>query len=189
MHWRRSSAGSTRTQTRRSSTRTRTSLIWPGSGAIPAFKPDWSPDLFLHRMYTCHLMVVRKEVFESAGGFRTGYEGAQDYDLLLRVMERTDRISHLPRILYHWRKLPQSTASAGAAKPWAMDAGRLALEDYVARRGLDAEVLPGGAPGLFRMKRRIAGEPLVSIVIPTAGRMRDDRGAPSRPARAGDRAV
>ena len=58
-------------------------------------------------MYTCHLTVMRKEVFESAGGFRTGYEGAQDYDLLLRVMERTDRISHLPRILYHWRKLPR----------------------------------------------------------------------------------
>ena len=104
-----------------------------GRRCDPAFKPDWSPDLFLHRMYTCHLTVVRKEVFESAGGFRTGYEGAQDYDLLLRVMERTDRISHVPRILYHWRKLPQSTASAGAAKPWAMDAGRLALEDYVAR--------------------------------------------------------
>ena len=59
------------------------------SGVTRAFKPDWSPDLFLHRMYTCHLTVVRKEVFESAGGFRTGYEGAQDYDLLLRVMERT----------------------------------------------------------------------------------------------------
>ena len=67
-----------------------------GQRCDPAFKPDWSPDLFLHRMYTCHLMVVRKEVFESAGGFRTGYEGAQDYDLLLRVMERTDRIEPPP---------------------------------------------------------------------------------------------
>jgi GT2 family glycosyltransferase len=147
-----------------------------GQRCDPAFKPDWSPELFLHRMYTCHLTVLRREVFESTGGFRTGYEGAQDYDLLLRVMERTDRISHLPRVLYHWRKLPQSTASAGSAKPWAMDAGRLALEDYVVRRGLEAEVLPGGAPGLFRLKRAIQSTPLVSIVIPTAGRTRTSGG-------------
>jgi O-antigen biosynthesis protein len=149
-----------------------------GHRCDPAFKPDWSPELFLHRMYTCHLTVVRRDVLESAGGFRRGYEGAQDYDLLLRIMERTDRIGHLPRVLYHWRKLPESTASAGAAKPWAMDAGRLALEDYVRRQGGGAEVLPGAGPGLFRVKRRIENQPLVSIVIPTAGLMRDVRGRP-----------
>jgi O-antigen biosynthesis protein len=143
-----------------------------GRRCDPAFKPDWSPELFLHRMYTCHLTVMRKDMFDLVGGFRRGYEGAQDYDLLLRVMERTDRIVHLPRILYHWRKLPESTASAGSAKPWAMDAGRLALEDYVTRRGMAAEVLPGAGPGLFRLKRQIQGEPLVSIVIPTAGKLR-----------------
>ena len=147
-----------------------------GRRCDPAFKPDWSPDLFLHRMYTCHLTVLRKALFDAVGGFRRGYEGAQDYDLLLRIMERTDRIAHLPRVLYHWRKLPESTASAGSAKPWAMDAGRLALEDYARRSGLDAEVLPGGGAGLFRLKRRIKGDPLVSVVIPTAGRLRTVRG-------------
>ena len=146
-----------------------------GRRCDPAFKPDWSPELFLHRMYTCHLTVMRKDMFDLVGGFRRGYEGAQDYDLLLRVMERTDRIVHLPRILYHWRKLPESTASAGSAKPWAMDSGRLALEDYVARRGIAADVLPGAGPGLFRLKRQIQGEPLVSIVIPTAGKLRKVR--------------
>jgi glycosyltransferase involved in cell wall biosynthesis len=127
-------------------------------------------------MYTCHLTVARRALVEAAGGFRKGYEGAQDYDLWLRMMQRTDRIAHVPRILYHWRKLPQSTASAGAAKPWAQDAGHLALRDYVARAGIDADVIPGSTPGLFRVRRRIAGRPLVSIVIPTAGRPREVRG-------------
>ncbi len=144
-----------------------------GTRCDPAFKPDWSPEHFLHRMYTCHLKVVRRSLMNEVGGFRRGYEGAQDYDLMLRLMERTEHIGHVPRILYHWRKLPESTASAGQAKPWAMDAGRLALEDYARRRGIEAEVLPSGGAGLFRMKRRIAGRPLVSIVIPTAGRTRE----------------
>ena len=140
------------------------------------FKPDWSPEHFLTCMYTCHMMVVRRQLMNEVGGFRTGYEGAQDYDLLLRLMERTARIHHIPRVLYHWRKLPESTASAGHAKPWALDAGRLAVEDYVRRRGIEADVLPGGAPGLYRVRRHIRGRPLVSIVIPTAGRLRDTNG-------------
>lgn len=145
-----------------------------GTRCDPYFKPDWSPEHFLTCMYTCHLMVVRRTLLEAVGGFRRGYEGAQDYDLVLRLMERTNRIHHIPRILYHWRKLETSTASAGLAKPWAMDAGRLALEDYVTRNRLDAEVLPGPAAGVFRIKRAIAGTPLVSIVIPTAGTLRRD---------------
>ncbi len=143
-----------------------------GSRCDPYFKPGWSPDHFLTCMYTCHLMVVRRSLLEAIGGFRRGYEGAQDYDLVLRLMERTRSIHHIPRILYHWRKLPESTASAGLAKPWAMDAGRLALEDYIKRNDLRAEVLPGPAAGVFRIKRAIRGTPLVSIIIPTAGRLR-----------------
>jgi GT2 family glycosyltransferase len=140
-----------------------------GRRCDPYFKPDWSPEHFLCTMYTCHLMVVRRSLLTDAGGFRQGYEGAQDYDLVLRLMERTRRIFHLPRILYHWRKLPGSAASTNAAKPWALDSGRKALEDYVRRGGAGAEVLPGCAPGVFRMKFQIRGEPLVSIVIPTRG--------------------
>lgn len=143
-----------------------------GERCDPYFKPDWSPDHFLATMYSCHLMVLRREVVAGAGGFRAGYEGAQDYDLLLRVMERTPRIHHIPRILYHWRKHSQSTAAAAHAKPWALDAGRLALEDHVRRRGLDAEVLDGGLPGLYRVRRRIQSQPLVSLIIPTAGRLK-----------------
>jgi O-antigen biosynthesis protein len=147
-----------------------------GARCDPYFKPDWSPDHFLSCMYTCHLMVVRGTVLREVGGFRTGYEGAQDYDLLLRLMERGSAVHHIPRVLYHWRKLPQSTASAAQAKPWAIDAGRLALEDYVRRTGLDAQVMPGGAPGVYRVRRKVRGTPLVSLVIPTAGRLRTVNG-------------
>jgi len=94
-------------------------------------------------------------------------------------MDRTSAIGHIPRVLYHWRKIPESTATSQGAKPWAEDAGKLALEDCVRRRGMDAEVLPGGAMGLFRIRRRIAGNPLVSIVIPTAGTLKEVGGAPT----------
>jgi GT2 family glycosyltransferase len=140
-----------------------------GARCDPYFKPDWSPEHFLSTMYTCHLMVVRTRMLEEAGGFRQGYEGAQDYDLVLRLMERTDRIYHLPRILYHWRKAPGSAASENAAKPWAIDSGRKALQDYVRRQGSAAEVCRGSAPGLFRIKQAVVGQPLVSIILPTRG--------------------
>ncbi len=145
-----------------------------GARCDPCFKPDWSPEHFLSSMYTCHLMVVRRDLLEKIGGFRTGYEGAQDYDLLLRIIDKgiNARIHHIPRVLYHWRKLPQSTASAAQAKPWAIDAGRRALDDYVRRNGIEGDVLPGNAQGLYRIRRRIPGNPLVSFIIPTSGRVR-----------------
>jgi GT2 family glycosyltransferase len=147
-----------------------------GQRCEPYFKPDWSPELFLNYMYTCHLMMVRRSLVEEAGGFRRGFEGAQDYDLLLRLMEKTTRIHHIPRVLYHWRKSPSSTASSGAVKPWALEAGRRALEDYAKRTGLAAEVRPGPHPGMYRVRRSIRNEPLVSIVIPTTGRPHGGRG-------------
>ena len=88
-------------------------------------------------------MVVRRALLERIGGFRAGYEGAQDYDLVLRLIEQTTRIHHLPKVLYHWRRIPESTAGSETAKPWAHDAGRLALQDYVRRNNLDAEIVPG----------------------------------------------
>jgi hypothetical protein len=93
-----------------------------GSRCDAFFKPDWSHDHFLTCMYICHLLVLRRTAVDDAGGFRTGYEGAQDYDLVLRILDRlgdrTDRVHHIPRVLYHWRKLPESTASAGVQRRW-----------------------------------------------------------------------
>ena len=147
-----------------------------GQRCEPYFKPDWSPELFLNYMYTCHLMVVRRSLVEEVGGFRRGFEGAQDYDLLLRLMEKTPRIHHIPRVLYHWRKSPASTASSSDVKPWALEAGRRALEEHAKRTGLPAEVLPGPHAGMYRVRRSIQSEPLVSIVIPTRGLPHGSRG-------------
>lgn len=144
-----------------------------GERCDPYFKPDWSPEHFHSCMYTCHLMVLRAGLVRDLGGFRKGFEGSQDYDLGLRVIERTDRIHHVPRILYHWRKSEGSTASSGLAKTWAIDAGERALQEHVERAGLDAAVIRGPGPGLFRVRHRIAGKPLVSIILPSAGRTRD----------------
>ena len=108
------------------------------------FKPDWSPEHFLTNMYTGHLMVVRRALIERIGGFRPGFEGAQDYDLVLRLVELTSRIHHLPKVLYQWRRIPESAAGDEGAKPGAHDAGRLALEDYLRRNKLDAGSCPVG---------------------------------------------
>jgi GT2 family glycosyltransferase len=140
-----------------------------GARCEPYFKPDWSPELFLSYMYICHLTVLRRRLVEEVGGFRTGFEGAQDYDLVLRMMQKTDRIYHVPRVLYHWRKGEGSTAMSPETKPWAHDAGRRALEDYVRRVGLASEVTIGPHPGMYRVWRTVKAEPLVSIVIPTMG--------------------
>jgi len=143
-----------------------------GRRCDPFFKPDWSPELLHSYMYTCHLTMLRKAIVDRVGGFRVGYEGAQDYDLTLRVARETTRIHHVPHILYHWRKVPGSAAAVVDAKPWALDKARKALEDDVAARGFDAVVAKGAAPGLFRVKFNIEDRPLVTIVVPTDDRSR-----------------
>jgi glycosyltransferase involved in cell wall biosynthesis len=137
-----------------------------GTRTGPYFKPDWSPEHFLTNMYTCHMMVVRRALLERIGGFRAGFEGAQDYDLVLRLTEHTSSIHHLPKVLYHWRRIPESTAGSETAKPWAHDAGKLALEDYVRRNNLNAVILPGPHQYLYRVRFAIRDQPLVSIVLP-----------------------
>ncbi len=137
-----------------------------GTRSSVYFKPDWSPEHFLTNMYTCHLMVVRRALLERIGGFRHGYDGAQDYDFVLRLIDQTSRIHHVPKVLYHWRRIPESAAGAEGAKAWAHDAGRLALEDYVRRNKLHAEVLPGALKYLYRVRYSVQGKPLISIVLP-----------------------
>jgi GT2 family glycosyltransferase len=147
-----------------------------GGRCEPYFKPDWSPEQFLNFMYTNHLMVLRRSVVEAAGRFRVGYEGSQDFDLALRVITQTSRVVHVPHVLYHWRKIAESTAADAGAKPWALDAARRALKDHIARTEPDSEVQDDYAPGLFRVKRKIKGQPLVSLVITTDDRSRDVNG-------------
>lgn len=103
----------------------------------PQHKPDWSPELLLSYNYINHFTVLRRSLFERVGRFRIGYEGSQDHDLLLRVTEQTDQVVHIPRILYHWRSLPSSTASSAGVKSYVHTSGRKAVEGALRRRGLN----------------------------------------------------
>ncbi len=136
-----------------------------GARCDPFFKPDWAPEHLLSCMYTCHMLAARRALVVEAGGFRHGYEGSQDYDLMLRLADRTSRIEHIAKVLYHWRKSPESAAGSGLAKPWAIDAGQRALEDYVRRNDIEAVVLPGPTPGRYRVRRSIGTRPSVSIIV------------------------
>ena len=132
----------------------------------PHFKPDYAPDMFLSQNYISHLSVIKKSLVEEVSGWTVGLEGSQDYDLYLKVFELTDKIVHIPKVLYHWRKVAGSTAAEYGDKSYAWEAGRKALVNAMHRRGLDAEVFKGKYPGTYRVKYTLISEPLVSIVIP-----------------------
>ena len=142
----------------------------------PFYKPDWSPDYFLTCMYTCHLGVYRTALVREIGGFRPEVNGAQDYDLALRIVAQTDRIHHIPKVLYHWRTHEESTASGAAAKDYAYPAAQRALANYLELAGTPGEVLPGPREGFHRIAFQIHGRPRVSIVMPTAGKIIDHNG-------------
>jgi len=129
------------------------------------YKPAWSPEHLLSVMYMLHLLVVRKDLFFSAGGFRPDFSGAQDYDLVLRLSTEAQWIHHIPAILYHWRKVQGSAAGLVYAKPEALDAGRRALEDHVWRNGMEATVEEGLVEGTFRVHHRSRDNPLASLCI------------------------
>lgn len=133
----------------------------------PFFKPDWSPETFMSYMYTCHLSVYRKSLLEELGGLRTGFEGAQDYDLVLRLMEKTNKIGHVAKILYHWRMRKESTANALTAKPYIMEATKKAKLEALERRGLKGSLTLLPDIGQYRVTYEPQGNLLVSIVIPS----------------------
>ena len=149
-----------------------------GTRFAPFFKPDWAPDYFHACMYTCHLGVYRTSLIREIGGFRTGFDGSQDYDLVLRVVEHTQRIYHLPKVLYHWRILPSSVTSGADAKPWALEAAKRALTDMIDRSDYPGWVDPGPFPGFYRIRRQILGNPKISIVIPSGAAMLETEDGP-----------
>lgn len=132
----------------------------------PYFKPDWSPDLLLSFGYINHLTVYRKTLVDSVGGLRIGFEGSQDYDLLLRTTEKTKKIGHIPLPLYGWRKVRGSTSMDGLAKKGGQEAALRALEESLKRRNIRGSVSMLELPGLFRIKYDIPNS-LVSILIIT----------------------
>jgi len=153
-----------------------------GNHSGPFLKPAWSPERFRTQMYTCHVSALRRTLVEEVGGFRAGFEGAQDWDLVLRVTERARRVTHVPKILYSWRMLTTSTASGAEAKPYAYDAGTRALQAHCERTGFEATVRRDADParsGVYHLDPALSSTPSVSIIIPSAGTAREVRGAPT----------
>jgi len=139
-------------------------------------KPDWSPERLRGQNYCCHLSVMRRSVFESLGGFRSEFEGSQDYDLILRVTERARKVHHIPKVLYHWRAVEGSTAVSAEEKPYALNAARRAVQDHLDRVGIRGTVDDAGF-GYHRIIRNLQDQPLVSIIIPTRGDSKLVRGS------------
>jgi glycosyltransferase involved in cell wall biosynthesis len=137
-----------------------------GERLAPFFKPDWSIELLMSANYITHLSVIRKRIVDEIGGFREGYDGSQDYDLFLRVAARTERIGHVPKILYHWRIHRASAAGNIFAKDYADSAGKKALKDFLKEKDIQAFVESGVGPTTYRVRYLIHGNPLVSIIIP-----------------------
>lgn len=136
----------------------------------PHFKPDFSLDFLRANNYICHFSVFKKELMDKLGGERSKYDGAQDFDIILRVAENVKdykNIIHIPKVLYHWRVHPNSTAQAEVqSKPYAFEAGIPAIQDHLERMGLKGTVEHGASLGTYRIKYEFEGEPKVSIIIP-----------------------
>jgi len=138
-----------------------------GRRCEPYLKPGWSPDLLLTCMYTSHFSVYRHGLVKEIGGFREMINGSQDYDLALRISEQAGTITHIPKILYHWRKIPGSAAASTGAKPYAYLAAQRALTDALDRRGIAGHVEIANSSGYYHVRREFDTERLVSIIIPT----------------------
>jgi len=137
----------------------------------PSFKPDWSPDFFLSYNYLCHFTIVRRDLLQKVGGFRSQFDGAQDYDLFLRISEQTDRIDHIPRVLYHWRRSANSTADNIRRKPGSLEAGRLALEAHLERKQVPGHVTIDWQTHAYWVKRELTEAKKISIIIPVRDRV------------------
>lgn len=138
----------------------------------PHFKSGWNPDLFFSQNYICHLACVKRALVEEVGGFREGYEGSQDYDLLLRVTDRlqNSEIDRVQKVLYHWRAIKGSTAYGSGEKPYTHKAGRKALTDHFKKQDLNITVEDGLLPNTYKVTYLLPDPPLVSILIPTRDR-------------------
>jgi GT2 family glycosyltransferase len=137
----------------------------------PSLKPDWSPDFFLSYNYVCHFTCLRRALAVKVGGFRPEYDGAQDYDLFLRVSERTDRIQHVPRVLYHWRRSSTSTSDNIRRKPLALEAGKRAIEEHLERSGEDGHVVIDWRTHAYWVKRELRTAKKISVIIPARDRI------------------
>ena len=131
----------------------------------PHFKPDFAPDTLRSNNYICHYSVFKKELLDKIGGFNNKYDGAQDYDLILRMSENAKKIVHISKILYNWRVHKGSTSMESEAKPYAIEAGKKAVEDHLKRIGLSGHVKKKKNSGTYLVDYDVKGTPKVGILI------------------------
>jgi GT2 family glycosyltransferase len=134
----------------------------------PILKPDWSPDFFLSCNYLCHMIFLRRDLVREVGGFQSQFDGSQDYDLLLRITERTNRIHHIPQVLYHWRRSESSSASDVRQKPGQLEASWRAIEAHLKRRGEPAHVTVDWPTHAFCVRRQLLEPRKISVIIPSS---------------------
>lgn len=140
-----------------------------GNRYNPHFKSGWNPDMFFSQNYICHLVMIKKEIVDRIGAFRKGYEGSQDYDLLLRSLKhiKDNEIDRVEKILYHWRAIEGSTAYGTSEKVYAHDAGIRALRDYFSKIDPLIKVESGKLSTTYKVAYPLKEKPLVSLLIPT----------------------
>ena len=139
----------------------------------PNFKPDYNIDLLRSHNYITHFFCVKTELLKEIGGFKAEYDGAQDYDVILRCTEKARKTRHIAKILYHWRMHDNSTAANPASKAYCHEAGRKAVEDHLKRLGIPGKVELSKLFGGSRVIYETPGNPLVSIVIPNKDHIDD----------------
>lgn len=137
----------------------------------PFFKPDWSPNLLLSMMYTSHFTVYKLNLIKRVGGFQNKYKGSQDYDLALKISEKTNNIYHVPKILYHWRAIPTSAAFKGNIKGYPILNAKKALEDHLKRTKINASVEEGIGNGRWRIRYMLKKFPKITIILLTGGKL------------------
>lgn len=141
----------------------------------PHFKPDFNIDLIRSQNYICHFLVMKASLVKELNGFNSKYDGAQDFDFVLRAIEKIkhNNIIHIPKVLYHWRMHENSTSFNPESKLYAFDAGKKAIEDHLARVGYKADVEIGRSLGIYNVHYKVENDPLISIIIPNSDHIDD----------------
>lgn len=145
----------------------------PNNITIYNFKPDYSPDTLRSYNYICHFTAFSKQLLDVVGGFKSEYDGSQDYDLILRLTEKAKQIVHIPKALYFWRSHKASVASDVSAKPYVVDSAKRALGAHLERLGLKGRIEDAVVPTTYKIQYNIKGTPLVSIIIPNKDHTED----------------
>lgn len=138
----------------------------PADAFCPHFKPDFAPDTLRANNYICHFTSFKRSLIDVVGKFRPECDGSQDFDMVLRLTEKAEKIVHIPQILYYWRAHAGSVADSVGAKPYVIEAAKRAIGDHLERVGLKGEVLDSVVPSMYRIRYELDSEPLVSIIIP-----------------------